>query len=133
MRILVTYVTVGRGGDAVQLAALGQALRTQGHRVRVVGASGVRPYAVASAGARLRNVARRLPWWGRDAVEIGLGLAAAVRVLQRSRGSWDLVIHRAGLYDAIMALVVRRRGIPMVLYLDAHVDSERAFRGERYW
>jgi glycosyltransferase involved in cell wall biosynthesis len=133
MQILVTYVTVGRGGDAVQLAALGRALRTQGHDVRVVGGSGVRPYAVGSAGARLRNIARRLPWWGRDAVEIALGLAAAVRVLQRSHGSWDLLIHRAGLYDAVMGLVVRRRGIPMVLYLDAHVESERAFRGERYW
>jgi glycosyltransferase involved in cell wall biosynthesis len=134
MRILVTYVTVGRGGDAVQLAALGRALRTQGHHVRVVGATGVRPYAFDSLGARLRDAVRRLPWWGRDAAELGLSLAAAVRALQRSRGRpWDLLIHRASLYDGVMGIVALRRRIPMVLYLDAHVESERAFRGEGYW
>ncbi len=109
-------------------------MRTQGHTVRLIGASGVRPYVFDSLGARMRNVARRLPWWGRDAMEIGLGVAAAARVLKSSRPRpWDLLIHRAGLYDGVMGFVARRRGIPMVLYLDSHVDSERVFRGEGYW
>lgn len=134
MRILLTYVTVGRGGDAVQLLALGRALRGQGHEASLTGASRVSPYTFDSLEARARSLVRRLPWWVRDLIELGLSVGAAgraLRAIQTRRP--DLVIHRAAAYDFMMGFIARRGKVPLVLYLDAHVESERAFRGEPYW
>ncbi len=134
MRILVTYVAVGRGGDAVQLLELVRALRARGHDVSLVGPQPLQPYAFNTTGARLRSFVRSLPWWARDVAELGLTIRAARRVLRAGRsGPVDLVIHRPAVYDFAAARVARRLGAPLVLYLDAHVESERAFRAESYW
>ncbi|MDR7419826.1 MAG: glycosyltransferase family 4 protein [Armatimonadota bacterium] len=134
MKVLLTYVMVGRGGDAVQLAALVDALRDQGHDVAVVGANAVMPYAFDTAGARLRGLVRRSAWWIRDLLEIGLSLVVAWRAWRAARAcGCDLQIHRAGVYDAAPGYVARRLGVPLALYLDAHVEAERAFRHEPYW
>jgi glycosyltransferase involved in cell wall biosynthesis len=134
MRVLLTCVTPGRGGDAVQVLALASALRAQGHQVTLVGAGAIAPYAFDTPGARLRSVVRRGPWWMRDLLEIGLSLVVAGRAWRaaRTRGC-DLQIHRAGVYDAAPGDVARRVGAPLALYLDAHVEAERQFRGEAYW
>jgi glycosyltransferase involved in cell wall biosynthesis len=134
MRILLSYVTVGRGGDAVQLLALCRALRSQGHETSLVGASPVRPYVFDTLAARARSLIRRMPWWARDTLEFALSFAAAGRATRVAQArSIDLVIHRAAVYDFVIGRLARRRGVPLVLYLDAHVESERAFRGEAYW
>ncbi len=134
MRILVTYVAVGRGGDAIQLLGLTAALRARGHDVSLVGPQPLEPYVFNTAGARFRGLIRRLPWWARDAAEFGLAARAAWRALRTSRvGPVDLVIHRPAVYDFAAAHVARRLRAPLVLYLDAHVESERAFRAESYW
>lgn len=134
MRILVTYVAVGRGGDAIQLLELVRALRARGHEVSLVGPQPLEPYIFNTAGARLRSFVRSLPWWARDAAEFGLAARAAWRAFRTGRaGPVDLVIHRPGVYDFAAARVARRLGAPLALYLDAHVESERAFRAESYW
>ncbi len=134
MRILVTYVAVGRGGDAIQLLELVRALRARGHEVSLVGPQPLEPYIFNTAGARLRSFARSLPWWARDVAEFGLAARAAWRAFRTGRaGPVDLMIHRPGVYDFAAARVARRLGVPLAIYLDAHVEAERAFRAESYW
>jgi glycosyltransferase involved in cell wall biosynthesis len=134
MRILLTFVTVGRGGDAVQILALAEALRTAQHEVVVVGAHPAAPYQFGDRVARVRGVAGRLPWRARDLVELGLSFVAGWRAFRLGRTrKVDLVIHRAGVYDFQAGRLARRLRVPLILYLDMHVEAERAFRGEGYW
>ncbi|MDR7545124.1 MAG: glycosyltransferase family 4 protein [Armatimonadota bacterium] len=134
MRILLSYVVVGRGGDAVQMLALARAMRDRGHTVAMAGGHELAPYAFATPGSRLRAVARRLPWWTKDILELGLGLAAARRAARACRTVRpDLIVHRPGLYDAVISQLADRWRIPLALYLDSHVEAERAFRRQRYW
>jgi len=134
MRILLSYVVVGRGGDAVQVLALARAMRDRGHDVVVVGGHALTPYGFAGQGSRLRAVARRLPWWARDAAELVLGVAAARRAAGACLAARpDLIVHRPGLYDAAASHLARRWRVPLVLYLDSHVEAERGFRREAFW
>jgi len=134
MRILFTYVTVGRGGDAVQLLALADALRGRGHDVSLVGAYPVAPYAFDTVGGRAKSLIRRLPWWVRDLLECGFDAGTTWRAARAARRQRvDAIIHRASVYDAGAAYLARRLRVPLMVYLDTHVEAERAFRGEGYW
>ena len=129
----MTYVTIGRGGDAVQMLALADAVRSRGHDVSLIGAHPVAPYAFDTVDGRVRSLIRRLPWWVRDSLEWGFGLQAMRRAVSAGRQGVDVIIHRASVYDAGAAGLARRLRVPLVLYLDTHVEVERAFRGEGYW
>jgi len=134
MKVLLTHVALGRGGDAVQWMSLAEGFRRTGHQVFLAGASAIAPYSVEGAGARARGLVRRLPWWIRDALEIGLGglaIARAWGVARRQRV--DLIVHRAATYDVVGAVLARLLGVPVIGYLDAHVPAERAYRSESYW
>jgi glycosyltransferase involved in cell wall biosynthesis len=134
VRILFSYSAVGRGGDAVQVLALAEALEEQGHQVRLAGDSPVVPYTFDTPGARMRGLVRRLPWWWRDALEVGLSCLASWRAWSSARRHpTDLLIHWAAPYDFAMAPVLRRLRVPLVLCLDAHVAHERGFRERPYW
>jgi len=134
MRILVSYIAVGRGGDAVQLMALIDVLREKGHEVFLAGAHPIAPYESETAGARIRDLIRRLPWWGRDLLELVLCLVSAWRAHRIGRRERvDLLVHRAGVYDFFAGYLAKSLRIPMVLHLDAHVSAERGFRGQSYW
>jgi glycosyltransferase involved in cell wall biosynthesis len=134
MHILFSYGLPGRGGDAVQVQALAEALQTAGHAVDLIGLAPVRPYDVSSLGARLRSGIRRLPWWARDLAEIGLSLrtAATARLLRR-RGPFDLILHRATIYDSAGLWLGRDVRCPLVVHLDAPFAVERTFRGDGYF
>src|SRR3990172_127141 len=134
MRVLLTYVTIGRGGDAVQLLALAEAVRNRGHDVSLVGAHPIAPYTFDTVGGRVKSLIRRLPWWVRDLLEFGFTLRATWRASRAvGRQGIDVIIHRASVYDAGAAYLARHLRVPLVLYLDTHVEVERAFRGEGYW
>ncbi len=134
MRILLTFVTVGRGGDAIQLLALAEALRARHHEVTLVGAHRVTPYAFDTRSARFRGMMHRLPWWARDFLELGLSVVASWRALRAGRAQpVDLIIHCPGAYDFEAGYLARFLRVPLIVYLDAHLESERVFRGEGYW
>jgi glycosyltransferase involved in cell wall biosynthesis len=134
MNILLTHVAIGRGGDAVQWSSLAEAFRLTGHQVSVAGASAIEPYQVGSPAARLRTLARRLPWWVRDIGEIGLtGIAIAKAWRIARRAHIDVVIHRAGAYELMAPILARILGAPVIVCLDTHVPAERGCRSESYW
>jgi glycosyltransferase involved in cell wall biosynthesis len=132
--VLVTYVMVGRGGDAVQLRALVRAFGAGGYTVNLVGGVPLTPYADGGAAAQARALARKAPWFVRDLLEIVLSVVVAARAVWIGRAyRCRLHVHRAGIYDGAMALAARYLGVPLVLYVDTHVEAEREAAGQRYW
>jgi len=134
MKILFSYELVGRGGDALQVLALAEALQTLGHEVTLLGPVPLEPYKFSGRIGRLRSFLRRLPWWARDLIELGLQL----RLLSKSRrllreNRFDLVLHRAGIYDFAGAYLARKVRRPLIAHLDAPFPIERGFRGEGYF
>lgn len=133
MRVLLTHVVMGRGGDAVQWTSLAEGFRGAGHTVVTLGAAGIAAYRGLGVRAQARGLARRLPWWARDGVELVLSGAALARLRWRGPAAVDLVVHRAGPYDLVGVRLARWFAAPLVVYLDSHLPVERAYRGERYW
>ena len=130
LRVLLTYSLVGRGGDAVQVLEIAQALRNLGHHVRVLGPIPLRPYDFSTTGGRIRNFARRLPWWARDCMELTLQWRlnrTVKKVLAKEH--FDLVFHRASIYDFVGARLAKMTTTPVVAHLDAPFAIERAFHG----
>lgn len=134
MRILLTYVTIGRGGDAIQWMAMAEGFRLEGHAVTLAGANEIRPYSTGTPTARLRGIVRRLPWWARDALEIVLSGVAVWRAWHAARRHGaDLIVHRVTTYDLAGVALARLLRVPLVACLDAHVPVERRYRSESYW
>jgi glycosyltransferase involved in cell wall biosynthesis len=134
MRILLSYTLVGRGGDALQVLALAEALETLVHEVALLGPVPLEPYKFSGRSGRLRSFLRRFPWWARDLIELGLQLRLLFksrRVLRENR--LDLVLHRAGIYDFAGAYLARKVRCPLIAHLDAPFPIERGFRGEGYF
>lgn len=69
---------------------------------------------------------RRLPWWGRDVVEIGFGIVHLARLCRRLPAC-DLVFHRAGIYDTLGVRLADAARVPLIAHLDAPFAVERAF------
>ena len=132
MRILLSYTLVGRGGDAIQVQALADAFRHLGHEVELVGPHALQPYEFRSPASRLRSRMRRLPWWAKDLVELGFNRLLLWRVRRLLRWeNFDLIFHRAGIYDSVGLKLAGR--CPLVAHLDAPFPLERAFRGEGHF
>jgi glycosyltransferase involved in cell wall biosynthesis len=132
MRVLFTYSLVGRGGDAVQVLEIAQALRNLGHDVQLLGPTPLRPYDFSTPEGRLRNLARRLPWWAKDCLELGMGWRLGRQAEVHARAV-ELILHRAGIYDRIGARLADAAHCPLVAWLDAPFPIERAFRGDGYF
>lgn len=134
MRILFSYGLVGRGGDAVQVLQIAEALRNLGHDVELVGASPLRPYSFSGIEGRLRTLARQLPWWAKDCIELGMDWRLGRRVKRVvQKHPVELILHRAGIYDRVGAELAEAVGCPVIVWLDAPFSIERAFRGEGYF
>jgi len=134
VNILFSYGLVGRGGDAVQTASMIDALISLGHTVRVAGPTLLHPYQFSGKTGHIRSGLRRLPWWAKDGIDIGLsviGLAKVRRLL--AQNEVDLILHRSSLYDLIGANLPKSVGCPLITYLDAPWPLERAFRKEGYF
>lgn len=129
-RILFTYGLVGRGGDAVQVVEMAEALRNLGHTVRLVGPEPLRPYEFGTGTSRVRTALRRLPWWAKDALELTLNCRAWVLargVMRQER--YDLLFHRASIYDFVGARLAKMTELPLIVHLDAPFAVEREFHG----
>jgi glycosyltransferase involved in cell wall biosynthesis len=129
MRVLFSYGVVGRGGDAIQVRALMEAFEALGHYVEPVGSLELQPYEFATRASMVRGHLRRLPWWGKDILELGLNLRTLLGAKRKlGRGNFDLVFHRAGIYDFTAYSLVTSN--PLIAHLDGPFEIERKFLGE---
>ncbi|MBC7217954.1 MAG: hypothetical protein H5U36_07430 [Candidatus Caldatribacterium sp.] len=108
------------------------AFRELGHKVVLLSSTSLQPYNHASARGRLRSIARCLPWWTKDFVELTLQwLLACMARRALARESYDLVFHRASIYDFAGAYLAKVARIPLIAYLDAPFAIER--RSKEYY
>ena len=133
MRILFSYGLVGRGGDAVQVLSLAKTFRRLGYEIETVGACQLRPYEFTTVASSLRTLLRQWPWWIKDSLEIGMSfrLLARVRRLLRRR-MFDIVLHRAGIYDILGSWLPRELHGRLIVFLDAPFGVERYFHKQSY-
>ena len=130
-RVLLLYTVLGRGGDAVQLQVMGEALRRMGWEPAIVGGRPLRPYCFTGTLDRSRRSLKLLPWWTRDLLEYLLNLVVLVRGLRVSfRFRPQLILEHMTPYGPAGLLLSRILRVPLVLHLDAPFAAERSFRGE---
>ncbi|MDO9710534.1 glycosyltransferase family 4 protein [Paracraurococcus lichenis] len=130
MRILYSHRIQSRDGQGVHLQALVDALRAEGHEVRVVGPSG---FEKAELGGESRLVAllrRWLPPAAAELAELAYSLPATLR-LARAAAEFrpDALYERYNLFYLAGALVARRRNLPFLVEVNAPLAEERTRHG----
>jgi glycosyltransferase involved in cell wall biosynthesis len=127
MRILYSHRIQSRDGQGVHLDSLVAALRAEGHEVLLVGPSA---YAQAGFGGESRTVAlirRLLPGFATEILELLYTIPATLK-LARAAAAFrpDAIYERYNLFHLAGAVVARRRGLPLLLEVNAPLAEERA-------
>jgi len=130
-RVLLLYTAAGRGGDAVQILAMREALRRLGFSVTLAGLHRLRPYAFTGPGSVTRRLAKRLPWWLRDIAETGFNIllfvkAALIAVWLRPH----YILERVTPYGPAGTWLSQLLKAPLIAHLDAPFEVERRYRNE---
>jgi glycosyltransferase involved in cell wall biosynthesis len=127
MRILYSHRIQSRDGQGVHLDSLVAALRAEGHEVLLVGPSA---YAQAGFGGESRMVAlirRLLPGFATELLELLYTIPATLKLARAAAGFRpDAIYERYNLFHLAGAVVARRRGLPLLLEVNAPLAEERA-------
>ncbi|RJQ09382.1 MAG: glycosyltransferase [Bacillota bacterium] len=130
-RVLMIYSVTGRGGDAVQVQCMSDALRRLGCEVALVGARPLRPYSFSGLDGKARSWAKKSPWWTKDLLILGLHCLAGLKgALVAFRFRPDCIIERTTPYGLIGLWLARLFRLPLIAHLDAPYGEERAYRKE---
>jgi glycosyltransferase involved in cell wall biosynthesis len=139
MRTLYHHRTQGRGVEAIHIAGVCSGLRELGGQVEIVGPPGidVNPNLVVSAetgrtGSKWGWIARNLPQWAFECMEMGYNLVAVPRLVKACRAFGpNLIYERYSLYNAAGVLAGAATGTPVILEVNdtAKVDRTRAGKG----
>ena len=127
MRILYSHRIGARDGQAVHLEAMVCALRAAGHAVCVVGPASFARTGLGGENRLVGWVRRRLPAWVGEVAELAYAIPATWR-LDRAAAAFrpDAIYERANLFHPAGALVAWRRGLPLLLEVNAPLAEERA-------
>lgn len=127
MKILYSHRIGSRDGQAVHLEAMVAALRAAGHTVRVVGPASFGATALGGENRLVAWLRRRLPAWVGEVAEIAYAIPATWR-LDRAAGAFrpDAIYERANLFHFAGSIVAWRRGLPLLLEVNAPLAEERA-------
>ncbi len=126
MRILYSHRIQSRDGQAVHLDSLVSAFRAQGHEVLLVGPSA---YAKAEFGRSgwVSWLRRSLPGFVTELLELAYAVPATLRLDRAAAGFRpDVIYERYNLFHLAGALVARRRGLPLLLEVNAPLVEERS-------
>ena len=127
MKILYSHRIGSRDGQAVHLEAMVAALRAAGHAVLVTGPDGFAATGLGGENHLVSWLRRRLPAWIGEVAELAYTVPATWR-LDRAAASFrpDVIYERANLFHFAGALVAWRRGLPLLLEVNAPLAEERA-------
>lgn len=127
MRILYHHRTLGDGAEGIHVAAMVNAFRGLGHQVEVTALIGEQTNVSTPRTRGLTLVTKRLPRPAYELMELGYS-AFGYRWLngQMSRWTPDFVYERYTLFNLGGVAASRRRGVPLVLEVNAPLAHERA-------
>jgi glycosyltransferase involved in cell wall biosynthesis len=130
LKILYHHRTASRDGQAVHIEELVSALRELGHEVRVVGPAGAGS-AMGDDATWVHRLKAALPKAVYELMELAYSLLAYRRLAAEARAfEPDCIYERYNLYLVAGAMLKRRRGIPLLLEVNAPIADERgAFGG----
>ncbi|WP_454760907.1 glycosyltransferase family 4 protein [Caulobacter segnis] len=135
LRILYHHRIAASDGMRVHVAGLVQALRAQGHLVRLVGPGGVEVEQAAGAPGRLERVIdglrRRLPQWAFESLELLYNAPAYARLSAAARDFRpDVIYERYNLFLLAGLWLRARRRLPMLLEINSPLAAERKALGQ---
>jgi len=134
VRLLYSHRIASRDGQAVHLESLIAALRASGHEVVVVGPSALAQARFGESGGWVARLRRALPRAVAELAELAYALPAALRLDRAARsGRFAALYERYNLFHLAGALVARRRGLPLLLEVNAPLAEERARFGGLAW
>jgi glycosyltransferase involved in cell wall biosynthesis len=135
LRILYHHRIAASDGMRVHVAGLVQALRDQGHLVKLIGPGGVEAEQGAGDAGRLERLAddlrRRLPRWAFEIVELLYNVPAYARLSAAARAFRpDVIYERYNLFLFAGLWLRARRRLPMLLEINSPLAAERAALGQ---
>lgn len=126
VKILYHHRTASKDGQAVHIEELIAALRELGHEVRVVGPTASGDAGMGSQVGWVELVRSGLPRALYELMELGYSLVAYRRLVRAAREfDPDVVYERYNLYLLAGLMLKRRRGIPLLLEVNAPLVEER--------
>jgi glycosyltransferase involved in cell wall biosynthesis len=126
VRILYHHRTLADGAEGIHIAEIVEALRSLGHDVQVVGP--VPSTRASGLSGRVHALRAALPETLVQAAAVGYNVPdyfAVSKAIDRFRP--DLMYKRHGRYDVAALVAAKRRGIPVILEVNA-VYSARPYR-----
>lgn len=126
MRVLYHHRTASRDGQAVHIDEIVSSLRTQGHEVCVVGPDAGGAASMGQDVGWVQRVRAALPKAAYELLELGYSLLAYWR-LSRAANAFkpDFIYERYNLFLLAGTLLRRRRGLPLLLEVNAPLADER--------
>jgi glycosyltransferase involved in cell wall biosynthesis len=135
LRILYHHRIAASDGMRVHVTGLVQALRDQGHLVKLVGPGGDEAAQGAGKAGRLERLAdglrRLLPRWAFEILELLYNVPAYTRLTAAARDfDPDVIYERYNLFLLAGLWLRGRRRLPMLLEVNSPLAAERASQGQ---
>jgi len=127
MRILYHHRTLGDGAEGIHVAAMVEAFRSLGHEVKVAAVIGDQTNTTTSRTRALERLVRSTPHFAYEVLELAYNVVG-YRMLTRHFNGWkpDILYERYTLFNFAGLATARRKGIPLVLEVNAPLAYERA-------
>jgi glycosyltransferase involved in cell wall biosynthesis len=127
LRILYSHRIQSRDGQGVHLQALVDALRGQGHEVRIVGPAAFEKAELGGESKVFSAIRRALPPFAAELAELAYSLPSYLR-LARAAAEFrpDVIYERYNLFYLAGAVLARRLGLPFLVEVNAPLAEERA-------
>lgn len=126
MRILYSHRIQSHDGMGVHIDALVAALRAAGHEVWVVGPPAYDAVALGGESARFARLRRLLPGALGELAEMAYGVISSMRLERAARAFCpDIIYERANLFHVAGSWTAWRRGVPLLLEVNAPLADER--------
>lgn len=126
MRILYSHRIQSHDGMGVHIEALVAALRAEGHEVCVVGPPAYDTVALGGESRAFANIRRLLPGALGELAEMAYGLVSTTRLARAARTFRpDIIYERANLFHVAGSWTAWRRGVPLLLEVNAPLAEER--------
>jgi glycosyltransferase involved in cell wall biosynthesis len=126
LRILYSHRIQSRDGQGVHLQALVDALRGEGHEVRVVGPSAFDRAELGGESRFFSGLRRLLPPFAAEIAELAYSLPAYLRLARAAREFRpDVIYERYNLLYLSGAVLARRLRLPFLVEVNAPLAEER--------
>ncbi|WP_240791230.1 glycosyltransferase family 4 protein [Roseomonas sp. AR75] len=126
LRILYSHRIQSRDGQGVHLQALVDALRAEGHEVRVVGPAAFDRAELGGESRFFSGLRRALPPFAAELAELAYSAPSYLRLAKAAREFRpDVIYERYNLLYISGAVLARRLGLPFLVEVNAPLAEER--------